>query len=158
MRLGRQEPLWPPGRQGRGGQQELKLRFSTCPPSGLRGTQPSSRAQRGAPDLSCTLGGELSWGQTSGLYPLTLMASERLNWPKIKDLINLVFSFKLSGTQSVPGLLIEKFMDGLRLKIKIHYPKSMLLYVVREDRKGQSRKKMSKAKLQKGLSITINKF
>lgn len=77
---------------------------------------------------------------------------------KNKSPINLIFCFKLSGTQSVLGLLIEKFMDGLHLKIKIHYPKSMLLYVVRGGRERSAETRISKPQLQEDLSIKINKF
>lgn len=70
----------------------------------------------------------------------------------------MVFSFKLLGTQSVPGLLIEKFMDGLHLKIKIHYPKSMLLFEVRGGQERSTETRISKPKLHEDLSIKINKF
>lgn len=58
----------------------------------------------------------------------------------MKDLINPVFPLKLPGTQSVPGLLIEKFMDGRHLKLKIHYPNQCCLGRRGEDSKGQPRK------------------
>lgn len=66
-----------------------------------------------------------------------------------------MFSFKLSGTQSELGLLIEKFMDGLRLKVKIHYPKSMLLCVAQRGQERSAETRISKSKLQKAQSSKI---
>lgn len=58
----------------------------------------------------------------------------------------------------MPGLLIEKFMDGLHLKIKIHYPKSMLPCVVRGGQERSAETRISKSKLQEDLNIKINIF
>lgn len=51
---------------------------------------------------------------------------------------------------------MEKFMDGLNLKIKIHYAKSVLLYVVWGGQERSAERRPSKPKLQEGLNIKIN--
>lgn len=50
----------------------------------------------------------------------------------------------------VLGLLIEKFMDGLHLKIKTHYPKSMLLHVAGKGQERSAKTRISKPQLQNG--------
>lgn len=55
-----------------------------------------------------------------------------------------------------PRLLIEKFMDGLHLKMKTHYPKSMLLDVVQGEQKRSAETRISKPKLQEDMNIKAN--
>lgn len=47
-------------------------------------------------------------------------------------------------------------MDGLHLKIKIHYPKSMSLYVGWERQERSAETGISKSKLQEDLNVKIN--
>lgn len=49
--------------------------------------------------------------------------------------------------------MIEKFMDGLHLKMKTHYPKSMLLDVVPGGQERSAETRILKPKLQEDVTL-----
>ena len=49
--------------------------------------------------------------------------------------------------------MIEKFMDGLHLKMKTHYPKSMLLDVVPGGQERSAETRIPKPKLQEDVTL-----